>query len=379
MPRKSVDNAELVAASAKAWSRVDFLDTGDGYFESLLQDFKNAKKSILLEYYIFHLDRLGKEILDTLCTCQARGVKVFLRLDGVGSRDDLHAIADFCAKGQIELEVFHPLPFEAPGAYFPVGFAKSDTFLGRWKLINRRTHRKIAIIDESIAFTGGMNIKEYQAERFAGNQAWHDLSLRLEGPAVSELLHAFWFRPARKFTFKHCLLNYSMRLRKSRNDWISRAIHRAQNSLWIVTPYFAPTPTMLYQLRVAAKRGVDIRLVLSKKSDIQFSRLAAMGLYKRLIKWGIKVCEYEPSVLHRKLWIIDEMVLVGSTNLNHRSFIHDLELDVILREKEYVEKSKELFLADQKSSNLITIEYLNNRPLYKRALSWIAGWFTYWL
>ena len=334
---------------------------------------------MLLEYYIFHLDRLGRELLEALCTCQRRGVKVFLRVDGLGSRDDLQAIADFCGEAQIELEVFHPLPFEAPGAYFPVGFAKSDTFLGRWKRINRRTHRKIAIIDERIAFTGGMNVKEYQAERFAGNQAWHDLSLRLEGPAVAELLHAFWFRPAKKNTFQHCLLNYSMKLRKGRNEWISRCIHQSSTRLWIVTPYFAPTPKMLYQMRLAARRGVDIRLVLSKKSDIQFSRLAAMGLYKKLIKWGIKVCEYEPSVLHRKLWLIDDLVLVGSTNLNHRSFIHDLELDVILRHEREVSKAGELFEGDQAASTLVTLEYLNDRPLFQRTLSWFAGWFTYWL
>jgi cardiolipin synthase len=363
----------------EAWGAVDFLDTGDQYFHRLFAEISRAEKSVLLEYYIFQLDRLGRELLEVLSACQRKGVKVFLRVDGLGSRDNLQAIADFCGEAQIELEVFHPLPFEAPGAYFPVGFAKADTFLGRWKKINRRTHRKIAIVDERIAFTGGMNVKEYQAERFVGKKAWHDLSLRLEGPAVAELLHAFWFRPVKKNGFRHCLLNYSMKLRKERNEWISRSIRQSRARLWIVTPYFAPTPTMLFQLRLAARRGVDIRLVLSKKSDVLLSRLAAMGLYRKLMQWGIKVCEYEPSVLHRKLWIIDDLVLVGSTNLNHRSFIHDLELDVILRETKEVKRASELFEGDQAASTLVTLESLNDRSFYQRALSWLAGWFTYWL
>jgi len=379
MAGKSVHSTDLADADLMSWSRVDFLETGDSYFEALAKEFKTAKESVLLEFYIFRFDRLGKELLELLRDCQARGVKVFLRLDGVGSRDDIGPISDFCDNGNIELEIFHPLPFEAAGAYFPVGFAKADTFLTRLAFMNRRTHRKLVIVDGRVAFTGGMNIKEYQAERFIGKHAWHDLSLRLEGKGIKELIHAFWFRPSRDLTFESCLLNYSFRLRQARNNWISRSIYLSKEKLWIITPYFAPTPTMLYHLRMAAKRGVDIRLVLSKKSDIQLSRLAALGMYRKLLNWGIKVFDYEPSVLHRKLWIIDDLVLVGSTNLNHRSFIHDLELDVVLRSADHTRKAREMFLEDEKASIRVTEEYLDKRPLWKRALSWVAGWFTYWL
>jgi cardiolipin synthase len=366
------------------WSKVEFLETGDSYFDALEEAFERAKNSILLEFYIFHMDRIGTEILEKVCAAQKWGVKVFMRLDGVGARDDLQKISDFCGRENIELEVFHPLPFESAGSYIPAGFAKADSFFSRWMLINRRTHRKIVIVDEQVAFVGGMNVKEYQSERIDGEKAWHDLSLRLEGPGVEDLLHAFWFRPFRNFafrtfTFRACLSNYSWRLRQAKNAWISKAIRGAQKRVWIITPYFAPPPAMLYNLRVAARGGVDIRIVLTKKSDVEVSRLAAMGLFRKMIQWGVKLFEYEPTLLHRKLWLIDDIALVGSSNLNHRSFIHDLEIDVILREPQFVEKTASIFAADQANSGKIGLDYLEKLSLREKILSWIAGWFVYWL
>jgi cardiolipin synthase A/B len=361
------------------WSRVEFLETGDEYFKSLLTEFGSARRSVLLEFYIFRMDRLGREVLGALSNCRQRGVEVFLRVDGIGSSPDLQEISEFCEKERIELEVFHPLPFERARQYFAVGFAKADSFLTRWRLINRRTHRKLVIVDEKVAFAGGMNVDEVQVEKFGGSPAWHDLSLRLEGRGVRELLDAFWFRPFHHFTFYNCLLNYSWRLRQARNRWISRAISRAQRKVWVISPYFAPTPAMLYQLKSAARRGVDIRIILTKKSDVLISRLAALGLYRKLVNWGIRIYEFEPSLLHRKLTVIDRLAMVGSGNLNHRSFIHDLELDIILRKEEEVEKASELFLADQRQSRIIEEDYLEKLGLGKRILSWLAGWLSYWL
>lgn len=362
-----------------AWSDVKFLATGDSYFTELLRRIQGAETSVLLEFYIFRMDPLGREILEALCACRDRGVKVFLRLDGVGSLNDLGGIESFCGERELELEIFHPLPFTKPGSYFPAGFAKADTFLTRWALINRRTHRKLVIIDEKIAFTGGMNIQREQSERFSGREAWHDLSVRVEGPGVGELVQAFWFRPFREFTYEHCLLNYSWRLRQGRNNFVSRSINQARERVWVISPYFAPPPNMLFQLRVAAKRGIDIRLIMGKKSDVFVSRLAAMGLYRKLLSWGIKVYEYEPSLLHRKLWVIDDISLVGSTNFNHRSFFHDLEIDVILRQPERVDEAKRLFLSDQEQSTRINEDFLQHLGWGSRLLSWVAGWFTYWL
>ena len=364
---------------SSGWSQVEFFESGDGYFSALKLAFRAARESICLEFYIFRMDRLGRELLEELCACQARGVKVFLRLDGVGSRENLAEIAEYCNGKQLELEVFHPLPFEGARKFFPVGFSRADTFLGRWRFINRRNHRKLVIIDETIAFAGGMNVDEVQSERFGGRKAWHDLSLRLEGPAVDELSQAFWFKPFRNFSFRHCLLNYSWRMRRARNQWFSQTIRKARTRMWVVTPYFAPPPFLLYQIQAAVKRGVDIRFILTGENDVPISRLAALGLYRRLVKKGIRLFEFQPSLLHRKLWLFDDVALVGSGNLNHRSFLHDLELDVILRDPAHLARAAGMFSSDEQKSREVTEVYLEKISLREKFLSWVAGWFTYWL
>ena len=361
------------------WSSVQFLESGDSYYQALLEEFRRAKKSILMESYIFEVDRVGREVLEGLCEAQGRGVKVFLRVDGIGSMGNIKEIIEFCDQRTLELEIFHPLPFAPEGNYFSVGFAKVDNFLTRWRLINRRTHRKLVIIDERVAFTGGRNVKEDQSERFAGQEAWHDLSLRLEGEGVDELVDAFWFHPTKGKEFKDCLFNYSFRLRQRRNHWLEHQIRNAKKRVWITTPYFAPTPTMLLDLRRTARRGVDVRFVFTRKIDVLVSKLAARGLYRRLLRWGVKVHEYEPRLLHRKMWVVDDLAIVGSANFNYRSLIHDLEVDVILRQPDRVAKAVELSLADQQDSRVISLADMKKVNPIKRFASWIAGWFTYWL
>ncbi|MGZ3695825.1 MAG: phospholipase D-like domain-containing protein [Bdellovibrionota bacterium] len=364
------------------WQKVEFYETGDSYYEAVVAEIAKAKRGVLLESYIFRMDHVGRRVLDALCAATGRGVKVFLRIDGVGSRLDLAAIASYCGEAKLDLEVFHPLPFTAPGAYHPSGLASADGFYSRWKMINRRSHRKLIIIDETVAFTGGRNIDEIQAEEFTGSAAWHDLSLRLEGPAIDDLVKAFWLKPFPIFPknpVRDFLLNYSWRLRQSRNKWFLRRLRKAQERIWIVTPYFSPTPLMLFQLRAAARRGLDVRIILSQKTDVMISRMAAVGLYHRLLSWGVRIFEYEPSLLHRKLWVVDQTAVIGSANFNHRSFIHDLEIDIVLREPPHVSRGAELFGSDQEKSLEIRKDQLAKQTFWTRLVSWFANWFSYWL
>lgn len=361
------------------WTNITFLETGDSYYDCLLQEIRNAKDTVLMEKYIFRFDSTGRSILEELALAQKRGVRVYLRIDGVGSADDVKPISEFCGKEFLDLEVFHPLPFAGRGAYYPAGFARVDGFLTRWRMINRRTHRKLVIVDERIAFTGGRNVADVHAERMFGDQAWHDLSLRLEGESVKRLVDGFWFRPAKNGPSQEILMNYNWRLRQNRNSFFSSSISKSQKRVWVITPYLAPTPSMLFHLRNAARRGVDIRIVLARKIDVPISRIVAIGLYRKLMRWGIKIFEYEPKLLHRKLWLFDDTALVGSANFNHRSFIHDLELDIVLRQSPTHEKAEALFATDQSNSVQVHWDDLEKLPIGTRVLSWLASWLTYWL
>lgn len=362
-----------------AWSKVDFFETGSSYYEAVLAAIASARTSVLVEKYIFRSDRTGRAILEALCQAQSRGVFVYLRVDGVGSREHVTELSEFCGAKKLELEVFHPLPLAPQGAYHPAGFARQDGFLNRWRMMNRRTHRKIVIIDSKLAFLGGRNVDDVENELYAGDQAWHDLSVRVEGDAVPILEQAFWLRPFRRLPSRDFLLNYNWRLKLARNTWFSHRLQRAKNRFWVITPYFAPTPSILFHLRLAARRGVDIRLILPRKIDIPISRMAARALYRQLLGWGVKIYEYEPAVLHRKLMIIDEIAVIGSGNLNHRSFMHDLEVDLVLRQSSHVERCRSLFLQDQVDSAEILPDTLERLPLWKRMLYWMASWLVYWL
>jgi cardiolipin synthase A/B len=332
---------------------------------------------VLIEKYIFRFDRTGHAVLRALSEARARGVRVLLRVDGVGTRDEVPALADYCASHGIEFEVFHPLPFAR--ILRRRGLVRLDSFLARWRALNRRSHRKLVLVDDETGFSGGRNVDDVESERRAGNHAWHDLSIRVEGSAMKRLVRAFWLWPFRKQPSRDFLLNYNWRLKRSRNTWFHRRIHEARRRLWIVTPYFAPTPAMLFQIRHAARLGADVRLVLPEKNDVALSQFAARALYWQILGWGVRVFEYQPKILHRKLWVIDELCVVGSGNLNHRSFMHDLEIDVILHQPAHVQLGAELFLDDQVRSREILRDDLARLPLVRRVLYWLASWLVYWL
>ncbi|HEY8279899.1 MAG TPA: phosphatidylserine/phosphatidylglycerophosphate/cardiolipin synthase family protein [Bdellovibrionota bacterium] len=351
-----------------AWARVDFLETGDSYYKAVLASIGEARHSVLVEKYIFRNDQTGKQILSAMASARQKGARVYLRVDGVGSRDEAPALSDFCRSKNIEFEVFHPLPFAAFASFFR-----------SLKLINRRTHRKLVIVDGLVAFSGGRNVDDVESERCSGSQAWHDLSVKLEGPSVAKLVQAFWMRTFRRHPSHDFLLNYTWRLKLARNTWFVRKLQRSRKRFWVVTPYFAPTPAMLFQIFLATKRGVDVRLILPQKIDVELSRMAARAAYDRLLRWGVRIYEFQAKVLHRKLWLIDDTALVGSGNLNHRSFMHDLELDVILRESSDVKRAEELFLADQVMSRRMELRDMERLPAWKRAFYWLASWLVYWL
>src|SRR5207245_66821 len=145
-----------------AWTHVEFFPTGDGYYHSVLEAVAAAREEILVEKYIFRFDVTGRLLLEALAAAKARGVRVFLRVDGVGTRDEIPAIQEFCAQHRIELEVFHPLPFAF--AVRSRHLLRIGTFLRRWRVMNRRSHRKLIVVDGQTAYCGGRNVDDCERE-----------------------------------------------------------------------------------------------------------------------------------------------------------------------------------------------------------------------
>jgi cardiolipin synthase len=155
-------------------------------------------------------------------------------------------------------------------------------------------------------------------------------------------------------------------------------IQKAEKRIWLMTPYFIPKRRLIRVLGKAAKRGVDVRIIISEKTDVKFFKWLQFFYYVYLVKKGVKVYQYSESVLHAKNYILDDFMTIGSTNLNHRSFIHDLEVDLVIQDEDNKKKIEEHFLASISEQNSITLDTLKQRALWDRMLSRLFFLFKYW-
>lgn len=357
------------------------------YYESLLADIDLAHEEIILETYLFQLDEVGQQILSALIAASNRGVSIRLLVDGVGSYDDASRIAEKLESPNCQVRIFHPLPWDF--AAYRRGLSS-----GRWysqmlhlvARINRRDHRKLCLIDEQIAWLGSYNISADHFNRTLHNSDdnWHDTGLRVVGPIVPELKRNFeevWHRKggtiayrARKF-----LSNNSIRARRRRNRRLIDILLEATERIWITNAYFSPSPGLLKTLKTAARKGVNVRVIAPSHSDVLFFPSLSRTYYVDLLGAGIQVFELKNRVLHSKTMLIDKQVLVGSTNLNYRSFFHDLELDALLNKKESVQCMQEKFCADIKDCTEVTLAHWQGYPWLLKLLGWISRIFRYWI
>jgi cardiolipin synthase len=174
-------------------------------------------------------------------------------------------------------------------------------------------------------------------------------------------------------------LNNTARKRRAVHRDLLRRLSRCRRRVWITSAYFVPPPLLLRALRHAARRNVDVRILVPGRSDIFFMPLAMAGFYKSLLKNGARIFEYGRSILHAKTMILDDSVIVGSTNLNHRSMIHDLEIDVSIQTTEARHRVEEDFLVDLANAAEITMQELAERAAWRRIASRAALLFRHWL
>jgi cardiolipin synthase len=331
----------------------EWLSNGQQAFASMLGDIASARESIRLETYIYSKDGIGSQVLQALIAACRRGVRVWVLVD---------------AWGAVELPDAFWNPLRAAGGKFewfnPLTLPK----------IAFRDHRKLLVCDERIAYVGGFNI----APEYAGDgvqSGWCDHGLRLTGPLADELAAEFDVMFERA-DFKHPLFT---RLRKSqarkkvfcpegqllfcgpgrgRNPFkkaLTADFHNA-SEIRIVTAYFLPTWKLRRELARAARRGVRVQLLLPGKTDVAVSQLAARSLYRRLLRAGVEVYEYQPQVLHAKLAIVDDAVYVGSANLDARSLHINYELMVRLTEHGAVAAARALFEEDLRHSRKVQLQ-----------------------
>lgn len=326
-----------------------------------------AEKNIYLETYIFDQDQLGYRTLAVLAAAAARGVKVQLLIDGVGSAHWTFNDAETYRRQGIDLQFFHPLAWQK----HPSTILKSltlQTIVTGFSKANHRNHRKICIVDERILFICSMNISDRHLKSVNGEKAWRDSGVRVESEAVAVYLNAVretWKYPHQFFGRRWMQVR---KQKKKSHQEILRLMHFAAKEIWITNPYFVPDFKLLKVLFKSARAGLDIKILVPMHSDILGLKFAMQGFYGALLKRGCQIFEYTPSILHAKILIVDNWASVGSTNLDYRSIFYNLEADIVIAKPENVDLLKQQFLNDLKSSKQVTLAEWNQRPWYRRVL-----------
>lgn len=373
---------------------------------------RQARTSIWLEMYIFETGKIGREVADLLVRKAQAGLTVRLLLDGLGSSGAVSGGAAVTPAflhqlmwGGVSVRIYHPVQFRTILSVLGRGFNQLVSHL------NRRNHRKVCIIDGDSAFVGGMNIMDLALERYAKGKAWRDTSVRVEGLPIKEMELAFettWRRAKRprgspesreprkkgrlleslrkrrtkkRVNFADSLVRLNDRRKDRRENYraLVRAILTAKERVWITTAYFVPSSGLVHALRFAAWAGVDVRIVVSRQSDVFFMPYVAAAFYQSLLHAGIRIFEYKPRFMHCKIVILDDRVSVGTSNLNTRSLFHDLETDVVLAEKKTVESFVEQFHADLEESQEVTLDHGPHRSWWVRFAGRVALLIQYFL
>lgn len=382
----------IVGSPLTTGNRVLLLQDGPATYRAMLAAILAAEDHINLETYILDDDEVGQRFAQALIDKQRQGVQVNLIRDSAGTFGTPAAFFQRLADSGIKVLEFNPIN--------PLVARKE------WEL-NQRDHRKLLIVDGRTAFLGGINISSvYSGGSFSqrsrarpdGSPAWRDTDLQLEGPVVAEfqkLFLATWeTQKGEPLTAK----NYFPRLESAGRQVVRAigsspdepysliyatllsAIGSAETSVHLTNAYFAPDPQLLAALEAAARRGVDVMLILPSQTDSWLVFHAGRGYYEQLLRAGVKIYERRGMILHSKTALVDGVwTTVGSTNLDWRSFLHNHELNAVVLGVEFGNQVQAMFEKDLAASDAITLKQWERRPLHLRLKELLARVWEYWL
>lgn len=332
---------------------VEVFTDGSTKFEALERDLLAARHYINIQYYIFEDDNIGRRIAQILIDKARQGLKVRLMYDHVGSFSVRSRFFRYLRDNGVEAYPF-----------FRVNFPQLAT------RINWRNHRKIVVIDGRIGYLGGMNVADRYLDGGKRFAAWRDTHVRITGPAVHALMYSYavdWsfmcgetidigYAPQVAISPQPAAIGgVGAQLLTSgpTSQWANialafhKAIASARKRIFIQTPYFLPTESLLKALQSAALAHVDVRLMIPQSSDSVMLTLATASYITECLRAGIKIYTYAAGMLHSKMMIVDDdIVTIGSTNFDFRSFECNFESNLFFYSKELAEQMTEVFKAD---------------------------------
>jgi cardiolipin synthase len=341
------------------------LNNGDEFYPAMLRDIDLAERSITIEAYIYWAGEIGIAFAKALAAAAQRGIKVKILLDAVGSQSIGNEILKILEDGGCHIAWYNPIR------------------ITRLRRINNRTHRKSLIVDGWVGYTGGAGIADHWTGNAQDDKHWRDLQIRLEGPAVRPLQTGFahnWLECTGELVtgadFYPSLTSVGplslQTIMSSPETGASSvrvmyflAISAAQKTIDIANPYFVPDHVSIDLFRDAVKRGVRVRVMVAGSSnDTMVTRLNSLRLYGALLKAGVRVYEYNRTMMHHKIMIVDRLwSTVGTTNFDNRSFSHNEENNVCVCDEGVAVELADTFERDIAVCEEVTMETWKRRSL----------------
>lgn len=370
------------AEVAVGTTRAALLKDGLQAFPAMLAAIAAAKKTICFETYILRDDGTGRRFAKALKERAQNGVEVNLIFDGWGSVMSEEFLLELSLSGVRSLN-FQPVNF----------LGRIGRVIARLK---RRNHRKSLIVDGEVGFTGGLNISDEYAAVEHGGKGWRDTHVRLEGPAAIELERLFldtWrrYRGAsldEKRYVRPSFLPGRVRVignafRSDRKDIRTAyltAMASAEKTIFLTNAYFLPPAKIVKVMSRAARSGIRVAVILAASTDVPFVLWGARGLYQRLLRAGVEVYEWEGRILHAKTAVVDtRWSTIGSANLDSLSLRQNLEVNAVIDDATFAEAVERMFKEDLAHCRRITREWMRERPIGERLLSWLAFQLRRWL
>ena len=358
-------------------NRADTLLNGGEIFPAMLAAIRGATKTITFETYIYWSGTIGKEFADALAERASKGVKVHILLDWVGSQKMESALLEQMRQAGAQIEKYHPL------AWYTLD------------KLNNRTHRKLLVVDGRIGFTGGVGIADEWSGHAQDPDHWRDTHFRIEGPVVAQMQAAFtdnwtkvsgvvllgedYFPPSKATGGLLAQMFRSSPEGGSESMYLMYllSIASARTSIDLSMAYFVPDDLALDALVAALKRGVRVRIIMpGRRTDAALVRRASRGMWGPIIQAGAEMYEYEPTMYHCKLLVVDRLwTSVGSTNFDTRSFRLNDEANLNIHDREFALRQVADFEADLKKARRITYGEWANRPWTEKLWEHFLGLF----